>query len=187
MINDLTYLGSLLGRVFLISKTENLNEWNGNEENLNGESDYDLISNFISYEEGDLSIFNKSINLSLLIYFSMSSKVEIFSKTNSLILCDGLYFNNSLNNLRQIKLKLIEELEFKTRIENNELVIFDAAIEGKRVLENTNEGVFKIINDDFNSGSLINLTNGIYSTKRIEVNIIFDNQEVSLKGIEISL
>jgi len=31
------------------------------------------------------------------------------------------------------------------------------------------------------------LKNGIYSTKRIEANIIFDDQEVSLPGIEISL
>lgn len=189
MINETKHIGSLLGRVFLISQYSCIKQWGGSKENINGSCDYDSLENFISYTEGDLTLFNrdtKGLNSLFYIFFSLSSKVEVFKINNGFVLCDGLYFNESWNYSIPIEFEKIEDTNFKIEVIDTSLIIADAVIQGSDIIEKTMEGAYNIASHNFNSYSVIRLDNGTYTAKRINAHLAVDTQKVILKGIEIS-
>src|SRR4051812_21023139 len=97
MKNKLDYLGALLGRVFVVASPKDINQWNGAIENETGESDYDLLDDHITYEPAGLTSFSKDSNSFFLIFFSMSTKIEIFKTGDGLIILEGLYLNQPLD------------------------------------------------------------------------------------------
>jgi len=181
----MNHVGTLLGRIFLIASPVDLAQWNGCIENVSSKSDYDLLEDHISYEEGDLSNFVKSDNV-YYIFFSMASKIEIFKNENGFILCDGLYFNKSWDYSSPLDFKSIDELDFKIKITDSSIFIFDAAYESRKISQNKTEGSHGIGKNNFNSYAYLRLVNGLYSVKRVETGVVFDNQKTTLKGIEIS-
>jgi hypothetical protein len=178
MENNIQHIGSLIGRIFLIAQPFATKEWGGSQEKSDGETDYDLLDGFISYEEGDLTLFEKSVDVNYFIFFSMSTKIEVFKKENGFVLCDGLYFNKSWNFSNEIVFKVVEEMKFQMNITDKAVTVFDAAIEGDKVLLNEGKST--------NSSVFIDLSNGVYKIKKVETSIMLDEQEVLLKGIEVS-
>ena len=78
----LKHIGSLTGRLFLITQPEEFARWNGSKEIEYGQSDYELLDNFISCDEGDLTSFSKSPGITSYLFYSISTKIELFVKEN---------------------------------------------------------------------------------------------------------
>ncbi len=63
------YVGSLIGRVFLITTKKAIKEWGGAEdEQEDGQSDYDSIVDHVEAEEAGLDSFSKSDDLEYLTF-----------------------------------------------------------------------------------------------------------------------
>jgi hypothetical protein len=185
-MEDIGYLGSLISRFFLITQFQNAMKWGGCSERSEGESDYDSLEKYISYQDGDLTLFSNSRNELFYIFFSMASKVEIFKKNNGFIFCDGLFFNKSIYPFTSFNLDIMEDMGFEMEVKDYSLIIFDAAMDGSLINKDDTEGCHKIGNDWFNSYAIINLVNGFYSIKKVRITIVIDNKDVVFMGIEVS-
>lgn len=176
------HIGSLLGRVFLITTPQSLSHWKGNSENENGEIDYDLLENHINYNEGNVSMFNKDDFL-FLIFFSMSTKIEIFKTPEGLLWCDILYFNQSWDYSQKLKIHRLDDTGAAIEINDNKIVIYDATLEGEQI-KNNSEGVYSVFdlpnNYDY---SWVDLENGLYKLRKISIEINVDDELISLNGI----
>src|SRR5690349_5370289 len=117
------HIGSLLGRVFLISSKNAIKEWGGSDEENNDLSDYDLIAENISVEEAGLDSFLKEFDVKYLTFFAMSSKIEIFKAEQGIVLCEGLYFNGSWDYSKQLVIKDIEETLHEIAIDDQYMII----------------------------------------------------------------
>jgi hypothetical protein len=173
----MTHLTSLLGRVFLLASQSATSKWNGLKEN-NGKNDYDLLDDYISYEEGDLTSFLKSNQFMYYIYFCMSNRLELFEIENGFIICDGLYFNKPLDYSNGLHFGDTEIFNFQLKIEAGGLYVYDAALDGESVIVENQERR--------NDRVLLNLKEGIYSICKVEAKISVEAEEVVLKGIRLS-
>ncbi len=174
----------MLGRVFLISSKKAIGEWGGSDEENNDLSDYDLIAENISVEEAGLDSFLKEFDLKYLTFFAMSSKIEIFKAQQGIIVCEGLYFNESWDYSKQPVIKDIEETSHEITIDEQYMIIVDAAVNGKN-LELNEHGIINILNNDRNSFCVIDLENGVYKVKKIQVKVEVGNEYIEIKGVKL--
>lgn len=180
------YMGSLVGRVFLISQQSNIVNWHGTKEKPNGGSDYFDLEDYIIFEENNISQFVKSTGEMYYIYFSMSSKIEIFVKEKGLIILEGLYFNENLGDFFQKSIEYIGNVDFKINFENEYILVFDASLNGDEIIPG-NEGIFNLNNNKFNSYAVLSVPKGIYNVKKVILKLSNKLQDIELKGIEINL
>jgi hypothetical protein len=178
------HIGSLLGRVFLVSSKKAIKEWGGYDEENNGQSDYDSITDNISFEEAGVDSFLKEFELKYLTFFTMSSKVEIFKVQQGVIVCEGLYFNESWDYSKQLVVKVIEETSHEIAIDDQSIIIVDAAVNG-RDLELKQHGIINVLNNSHNSFCVIDLENAVYRVKKIQVKIEVDKECIERMGIEL--
>ncbi len=176
MKTHVKHLNSLVGRTFLLAEPSAVQMWNGVNEKSNSEVDYDLLEDYISYDEGDLTSFTNSEGLTYYVYFSMSSKIEIFSIENGFIICDGLYFNESLSNPDELIFEETSTIDFTINIDQQMIYLFDAT-----------EDKQSVILSEENSSLSFSLENGTYSTYKVETNLMIDGENVILKGIQVVL
>ena len=74
------HIGTLPGRVFLITTKKAIKEWGGVDEE--GQSDYDSITDHVNAEEAGLDSFSRGPGLEYLTFFGMISKIEIFKSAH---------------------------------------------------------------------------------------------------------
>ncbi|PZR06929.1 MAG: hypothetical protein DI539_24250 [Flavobacterium psychrophilum] len=170
------HVASLLGRVFLISSFHTAKEWRGITE-IDEVSDYDAVRDVLEYEEAGLSLFSKSKENSYLLYYSMSSKVEVFQIKNSIILCEGLYFNKSWDYSLPMNVVIDETNLFKIEVSGKYIVIVDAA-EDLSVLT-----VPSIDNNELHSFCSVPVDDGIYEASKVSVEIAVNNETIILQGV----
>ncbi|WP_026997624.1 hypothetical protein [Flectobacillus major] len=184
-MENIKHIGTLNGRIFLVSGVKAFKQWRGIRENENSETNYDLLDDFISYEEGDLTLFKKSLTEVFSVFFSMSSKIEIFKKDNRLIIFDGLYFNESWDDyIIKNQIEVIGEISFEINFNDEVIVIFDATLDGNKVFSTNKEGVWSSFDEPFNSYATVTLPQESYKAKRIKTIIYHNKQEVIIYGIE---
>ena len=178
------HIGSLLGRVFLVSSIRAIKEWGGSDEMNNGLSDYDLIAENISFDEAGLDSYLKEFDLKYLTFFVMSSKVEIFKVQQGIILCEGLYYNESWDYSKQLVIKDIEDTLHEISIDDQGIIVIDAAVNGRN-LELKQYGLSNDFNYDRYSFCLIDLENGVYKVKKIKIMIEIGNGYTEIMGVEL--
>jgi hypothetical protein len=178
------HIGSLLGRVFLVSSRKAIKEWGGTDDENDDQSDYDSIADNISFEEAGLDSFLKEPDLKYLTLFTMSTKIEIFKGQQGVILCEGLYFNGSWDYTKQLVIKDVEETIHEIAIDDQCIIIVDAAVDGKH-LELKPHGIINVLNNDHNSFCEIDLENGVYKVKKIQVKVEVDDGYIETMGVEL--
>lgn len=166
------HISTLIGRVFLITTKKAIKEWGGADDE-EGQSDYDSITDHINAEEAGLDSFSKGPGLEYLTLFSMSSKIEIFKSSKGIVLCEGLFFNESWDYSKPIIVEELEETLKRINIDEERLVVIDAAVNGTNYPENSEP-------------CNIPLENGDYKISKIKVRIEIDNNYLELMGIELS-
>jgi hypothetical protein len=166
------HIGILTGRVFLITTKKALKEWGGADDE-EGQSDYDSIIDNVNAEEAGLDSFSKGPDLDYLTFFSMSSKIEIFKSSTSIIISEGLFFNELWDYTKPIIIEDIEETSKTITIDEDLVVVIDAAVNGKKYQDNS---VYYAIQ----------LENGTYEVSKIQVKIEVDNNYVQRMGIELT-
>lgn len=176
MIAPIKHICSLVGRVFLISTTNSTKNWQGDYSSTNEITDYELLENYLIFEEGELAEFKKNKDDNYYTYFAMSNKIELFSINNGFILCDGLYFNNSWDYSDKILFSPISKSSKEIIVEGGSLNIFDAALNGNSVLESISSK--EIENDKIS----IPLVDGNYEITKVETILNQNNEEVLLRG-----
>jgi hypothetical protein len=186
MTKRIKHIGSLLGRVFLLSQYNDVSSWSGCKENEHGDTDYDSLDDFITYEEGDISVFPKPNSAYFYVFFAMSSKIEVFKTNTGFIICDGLYFNKSWHYSEPITFELVEETKNLIHLFKAPFIIFDSVLEGLCTLENTKEGAYNVRNNYFNSYITIELEIGDYQINKVQTYIAYDEKKILIKGIEIN-
>jgi hypothetical protein len=171
------YVGALIGRVFLITTKKAIEEWGGIEDE-DGQSDYDSIIDHVEAEEAGLDFFSKRTDLVYLTFFSMSSKIEIFKSSKGIVLCEGLFFNESWDYTKQIIVEDLEETSKRIDVDEQLMVIIDAAVDGRNLSLESSE----------NSGEYcaVQLENGVYKVIKIQVRIEIGNNYLERMGIELS-
>lgn len=174
------HIGSLLGRVFLLASKHSTENWNGNIPSDNDQTDYESLSNFLSYEEGDLTLMQKSSDYYYHVYFSMSSKVEIFEIESGFIIIDGLYFNMSWDYNKPLSIITKSKINLEFEVTCEIIFIYDAALQGKSVLSD------KENKREWQDQLSIKLSNGKYSVLRVEIGIFVEGEDEVLKGIMIA-
>ena len=179
METETHYVGTLIGRVFLITTKRAIKAWGGVEdEHEDGQSDYDSIVDHVEAEEAGLDSFSKNADLEYLTFFSMSSKIEIFKSSKGIIICEGLLFNESWDYSKQLIVTDLEETSKRIVVDEKDIVIVDAAINGESLsFEN---------NKDNSEYCAIQLENGVYEVKKIQVTVEIDNNPLERMGIELS-
>ncbi|HMS68265.1 MAG TPA: hypothetical protein PKD18_09000 [Saprospiraceae bacterium] len=179
MENNTYHLCSLVGSTFIVASSHSTKEWSGDLSLANGTSDYESLENWISYEEGDLTQMEKSDNLKYYVYFSNSSKIELFAMERGFVICDGLYFNKSWDYSRQLYFNILSEIEIEFSISGNTLYVFDSVLVGESVI-NTHSNFAKFVDN-----CSIDLNDGIYKVYRVETLVSVENQKVLLKGVMV--
>ncbi len=174
------HLSSLLGRIFIIALADDLKNWNGNSIAIEDQTDYESLGDFISYEEGDLTLMIKKPDSKFYIYFSFSSKVEVFKTENGFVICDGLYFNMSWDYSNQLFFESISKIDLDFEVISETVCVYDATLEGKSVFLDEKGS------EEWQDRLILNLSNGIYSVYKVETNVLIDGQEIPLKGILLS-
>jgi hypothetical protein len=174
------HLCSLLGRTFIIASPFATKNWEGDVKENDNETDYELLDNFISFEEGDLTSMKKSLESIFYIYFSMSSKVEVFSIENGFVICDGLYFNESWDYSNELFFKTTTNIDLYFNVVGQAVYVYDAVLSGESVLLSSTSS------KEWTDRTFIHLVDGIYSVSRVETSVLIDGQEVLLKGILVS-
>ncbi len=174
------HICSLIGRTFIISSPMSAKQWEGDSQVNNTKTDYELLDNFISYDEGDLTSFNKTSESIFYVYNNFSSKIEIFSIENGFIICDGLYFNRSWDYHQEINFRIIRIIDLEFKVEGGKIFIYDAVLEGESVLLSGMDC------NKWSDRTLLHIVDGLYTACSIEINIIVDEQEVLLKGVMIN-
>lgn len=173
------YVGTLIGRVFLITNKKAIKEWGGVEdEHENGQSDYDSIIDHVEAEEAGLDSFSKGTDLVYLTFFSMSTKIEIFKSSKGIVLCEGLFFNESWDYTKRIIVEDLEETSKRIDVDEQLIVIIDAAVDGRNLSLESNE--------DNGEYCAVRLENGVYKITKIQVRIEIDNNHLERMGIELS-
>lgn len=174
------HLSSLLGRIFIIALADDLRNWNGNSIAIEDQTDYESLGDFISFEEGDLTSMKKKPDSSFYIYFSFSSKVEVFKTENGFVICDGLFFNKSWDYSEELFFNTLSKIDLDFEVFSETVYVFDATLEGKLVLLGEKGS------GEWQDRLILNLSSGIYSIYKVESNILIDGQEIPLKGIMLS-
>lgn len=180
MERKIKHLCSLLGRTFIIASPFATKNWGGDAKINDNDTDYESLDNFISYEEGDLTSMLKKPEAVFYIYFSMSSKVEVFSIANGFVICDGLYFNEAWDYSKELHFKTITKIDLDFNVEGGAVYVYDAALTGESVL--LSNATIK----EWSDRTFINLIDGFYSVSRVETSVLIDGQEVLLKGVMVS-
>lgn len=185
MEQNLNYIGYLIGRIFLIADKHDLTGWNGNKEIAHEESDYEKIGAFVVYEDAGFSEFKRENGQTYLLFFSMSTKVEIFRTENGVVICEGFYLNKSFEMDDEIRIVYEEFLPQNIRLTGNSFVISDAAIDSDLMSLSLKEGIHKLKNDIVNSYAIITRRNAWYSTRKVTIKVKGNSEEIELKGIAI--
>lgn len=175
------YIGSLLGRVFIFTPTQNLSYWEGHSDNL--QSDYDQLGSVISYNDGDMTVFEK-LGKQFYVFFSMSTNIEIFKKEGNLLVIDGYFLNELVGGTGDLKIERSEKLPFNVVVDGGWLTILDATLYGNELTNQHIEGVYKIGKEEFCSYGNTNLKHEIYNVYRIKIDV---SEEIELFGVEIGL
>lgn len=178
------HIGSLIGRLFLTTQPNEFEIWGGSNENEENQSDYDLLDGLISYNDGDLTSFSKSPGIISSLYFSMSTKIELFVKQEGFVICDGLFFNQSWNYSDPVSIVAIEKKNFNIEVIERCLIISDAAFKGNKISAIKENGIYSSSNTNDSFG-FIDLENGIYDVHRIELSVLINAENVKLPGVEI--
>lgn len=172
MIEKLNHIGSLLGRSFIISNSKNIENWNG----ISGD-DYDnLFINEIDDEKPTLYFKNE---LKYLFYFSMSTKIEVFRNDDSVVICNGLLFNSSLEDFKILGIAKVEKLNIEFEIDN-ELLILDSTIDGTI-------GRDKLFSSEKFIAIKAPTEKSAYLLEKIELKITDSNEEIDLEGFRMLL
>lgn len=181
----LEHVGSMVGRIFLLSSLDAFKKWNGVSENEFGEIDYDLLGNSINEEEAGLGLYSSKQGVNYYVLFSMSSKIEIFTKGKSVILCDGLYFNESFDYAQNVALSKLQSLPYLFEA-TEPIAIFDATVDAASLnIDLTSKrGLMK---SDMEDLAILDLARGTYHFQQIDLNIQYNKESLTLRGIEMSL
>jgi hypothetical protein len=171
------HIGTLLGRLFLITNKKAIKEWGG-VDGEEGQSDYDSIIDNVNAEEAGLASFSKASGLEYLTFICMSSKIEIFKSTQGIVICEGLFFNESWDYTKPITIEDIEETSNRITIDEELMVIIDAAVNG---------GDLSLASDEnTNEYCAIQLENGDYEVSKILLKIEIDNSFMDRMGIKLT-
>lgn len=170
MFGDTQYVGYLIGRVFLIGEPNHILKWKGYTENEEGVSDYDLLADRVEFDNAGVKLF-RSNGFDFVVFFSMSSKMEIFKYDGGFILCEGLYFNASLNLSNGFDIQKKDTTSISIDLTDGNVIISDATIEG-RLINSTLNGVFSVYQDNLNSYSFLSIEEGRYSVQKGELTIV---------------
>lgn len=176
MLSSTRHVKSLIGRIFSLCNEKSIAEWNGYKDTKDIVCDYDMIDDYISYQEGDMTLYEKSESLHYYLYFAMSSKIEIFQTERGMVICDGLYLNESFNYSQQVEFNIINSIPLTLTVDNEFWYLFDAAIEGSSIIE-IHKNDFLLI--DF-------LKYGKYTLHQVEATILHNDEEVVLKGVNLT-
>ena len=171
------YVGTLIGRVFLITTKKAFKEWGGIEDE-DGQSDYDSIIDHVEAEEAGLDFLSKGTDLGYLTFFSMSSKIEIFKSSKGIVMCEGLFFNDSWDYTKQIIVEDVEDTSKRIDVDEQHMVISDAAVDGRNLSLESSE--------DNGEYCAVQLENGVYKVTKIQVRNEIDNNYLERMGIELS-
>jgi hypothetical protein len=180
MERKIKHLCSLLGRTFIIASPFATKNWGGDAKVNDNETDYESLDNFISYEEGNLTSMKKTPESIFYIYYSMSSKVEVFSIANGFIICDGLYFNESWDYSNELHFKTKTKIDLDFNAVGGAVYVYDAALVGESVLLSSKTS------KEWTDRKLIDISDGLYSINRVETSVLIHGQEVLLQGIMLS-
>ena len=177
MNETIEHITSLLGRVFLISTVKAFINWDGTIEKDEISSDYDLMIESINYDNARTSVYKKNPENKYLIFFTMSSKIEIFKTTNGFIVCEGLYFNESpdFKTPTKVEIKAVTDISIETN--NERVIIFDSTLSSEEV-ECSDGRKYS------NSYTSLKLLNKEYIVSKVEIIVEFKNQLVKLAGIK---
>jgi hypothetical protein len=108
----------------------------------------------------------------------MSSKIEIFKSTQGIVICEGLFFNESWDYTKPITIEDIEETSNRITIDEELMVIIDAAVNG---------GDLSLASDEnTNEYCAIQLENGDYEVSKILLKIEIDNSFMDRMGIKLT-
>ncbi|MCB9235038.1 MAG: hypothetical protein H6581_25515 [Bacteroidia bacterium] len=174
MENQNIHICSLIGRIFLISGHSDARKWKGDKESMSGMTDYDLIEDFINYDDAGVSEYDHVAIGKYWIFFSMSTKVEVFKMESTVIISEGLYFNQEWAYEKEIASQIVEEYPFLIEISDKKLAVFDAALDSSQL-------PLEIIHDA--SFCILSLPNGLYGARRVCLNI--KEEDFELMGVEI--
>ncbi|SHG66060.1 hypothetical protein [Flagellimonas flava] len=182
------YLGALNGRIFLISDSNSLRLWGGCHSNTEYGSDYDSLQGSLSFSNDKLDLHPKDENLIYHIYFSPSGRVELFESKTGFVLCEGLYYNESIN-FSELEFQPTKNLDILINNHEGGLYVYDATFQGKEILEENkgSKGVFTVNQNSFNSYCNLKLTKGKYIARSVQSNIEIENEQIVLNGIELVL
>lgn len=166
------HISTLIGRVFLFTTPKALKDWGGADDE-EGQSDYDSITEHINAEEAGLHSFSKGPGLEYLTFFSMSSKIEIFKSANGIVIFEGLFFNESWDYSNPIIIEDLEETSKRINIDEELLVIVNAAANGRNYPDNSEH-------------CAIQFENGDYKVTKVQIKIEIDNNNLERMGIVLS-
>ena len=179
MKKNKTHLGSLIGRVFLISSSTSTENWNGQNDDISQPSDYESLENFVSFNEGDLTSYIKSKNSIFYIYFAISNKVELFTIENGIIICDGLFFNKSWDYNKELEFRLTKQINLNFDVKEEKFYLFDAGL--------SSDFIFNNLENEINKSIIpIKLHLGKYKVYQVETTLLIEDQEVIVKGVQIA-
>lgn len=178
MSETIKHLETLIGRVYIIADSKSSENWNGVSNYFNGPTDYDLIDDHVSLEEGGLTLFKKTEVFQYSLHFSMNDSLDVFLVPDGFLICDGFVFNDSNSNWQLLELKTIDKIDFQITVVDNAIYIFDAAKSGKAVLQPDNN-----VKQEFNDSLMLNISSGIYEINKVEMTIVQDRANEVLYGI----
>ncbi|HRG90111.1 MAG TPA: hypothetical protein PLW44_13890 [Chitinophagales bacterium] len=178
------HVGALTGRTFIITQSENLSLWNGHSDDVT--CDYESIAAYVSYEDGDMTVYNKH-DKQFYIFFSMATKIDLFRIADKILIVDGLFFNGSFTGLQNLQLIEVEKLPHTIAVENGWLNIFDATLHGNEITNSKIEGLHKVYAPHYYSYASVNTAIEKYSAYRIKLFGDLDGETVELFGIELRL
>ena len=171
------YKGSLIGRIFIVSDPASIDQWSGS---IDGsfEDDFEALGPYVVYEDAGVTTFKKFTGATFVVFFTMSTKIEIFETANGLIITEGLYADQAISNPEKITFKIIDVTDYNIQVMGNQLTILNAAAAGADV-QNDPENVYGFY-------SKVYLENSIYTIKKVDARVMANGEVVLLRGIEIS-
>jgi hypothetical protein len=155
------YKYSLIGRFFVVSSYDNFMNW----ESISDDN-YDLIENNLSFNDGDLTSFVSEKGFEYYLFFSMSSKIEVFIKNDNIYIMNGLFYNDSWDYSKSFeKIEILQDIDVKVEMDNT-LCIFNPY--------------------NKEDSYLIQVKKGIYSAHKTIFSIQIDNEIIQLYGVTLS-
>ncbi|MFP2996911.1 hypothetical protein ABN763_13425 [Spongiivirga sp. MCCC 1A20706] len=179
------YIGENIGRIFALFSENHVSNWKGYSEDENQDSDYNDLIEIINFDETDLTHY-KNRNSDYYIFFSMSTKIEIFKNLNSLLILDGFFFNQKLKTENILEINEVKKLDHKIKIERSRTIIMDAACSGKDInISDKKSGVYGMEKTKVNYYAIVELEPGLYDSKVVDVSVKVENGIDVLSGIKI--